>query len=449
MTIDIDGFDALSYYIDMLLDAICVVDPDGHFLYVSAGSERIFGYKPEEMIGLQMLEMVHPDDRSKTLSVVDEIMSGVAKVDFENRYLRKDGSIVHLLWSARWSEDDNIRVAVARDITAQKQVEAQQKALFNISEAAHTEDSLTSLYQRIHQIVAEFIPAKQFAISLYDAATGVLSFPYEQLTSKGLQHPLDINAFCCNVSKQGLTQKQLTQNAEGDSCEWLGVPLKSQKGVIGTLVVKTDLPDQNYTHNDQEVLEFVSTQIAAAIERKQMIEHLRQLAMYDKLTGVPNRQLFSDRIHQAIAMARRGGHLALLYLDLDTFKEANDNLGHEVGDQLLKQVAQRLRGCLREADTVARLGGDEFVILLDNVDRLDMVQEVADKVLLTLAAPYQVDTMKAEMSASIGISFYPDNGETERDLLKRADDAMYEAKRQGGNCYSLAKVTQNEAANTL
>ena len=98
---------------------------------------------------------------------------------------------------------------------------------------------------------------------------------------------------------------------------------------------------------------------------------------------------------------------------------------------------------------MARLGGDEFVILLDNVDRLDMVQEVADKVLLTLAAPYQVDTMKAEMSASIGISFYPDNGETERDLLKRADDAMYEAKRQGGNCYSLAKVTQNEAANTL
>ena len=94
MTIDIDGFDALSYYIDMLLDAICVVDQDGHFLYVSAGSERIFGYKPEEMIGLQMLEMVHPDDRSKTLSVVDEIMSGVAKVDFENRYLRKDGSFV-------------------------------------------------------------------------------------------------------------------------------------------------------------------------------------------------------------------------------------------------------------------------------------------------------------------------------------------------------------------
>jgi len=449
MTIDKDGFDALSYYIDMLLDAICVVDEDGYFLYVSAGSERIFGYMPEEMIGHQMLDMVHPDDRSKTLGVVDEIMSGVAKVDFENRYLRKDGSIVHLLWSARWSENDKIRVAVARDITVQKQAEAQQKALFNISEAAHNQDSLSSLYQRIHQIIAEFMPAKQFAISLYDARTGMLNFPYKQLNPKELKQQIDINTFCCEVSRQGKTQNKLTQNAVGETCEWLGVPLKSQKGVIGTLVVKTDLPDQNYTHNDQEVLEFVSTQIAAAIERKQMVEHLRQLAMYDKLTGLPNRQLFSDRIHQALAIARRGGHLALLYLDLDTFKQANDSLGHEVGDQLLKEVAQRLKNCLRQSDTVARLGGDEFVILLDDVNTPEMVQEVADKVLLTLAEPYQLHTIKAEMSASIGISFYPENGETERELLKQADDAMYEAKRRGGNCYSIATVPHNEATENL
>lgn len=449
MTIDKEGFDALSYYIDMLLDAICVVDEAGHFLYVSAGSERIFGYMPEEMIGHQMLDMVHPDDRSKTLIVVDEIMSGVAKVDFENRYLRKDGSVVHLLWSARWSEDDKIRVAVARDITAQKHAEAQQKAIFNISEAAHTEDSLTSLYQRIHQIVAEFIPAKQFAISLYDAVTGILSFPYKQLSTQEFKQPLDINAFCCEVSRQGVTQKQVTQNVNGDSCEWLGVPLKSQKGVIGTLVVKTDLPDQNYTHNDQNVLEFVSTQIAAAIERKQLMEHLRQLAMYDKLTGLPNRQLFSDRIHQALATARRSGHLAVLYFDLDTFKQANDNLGHEAGDQILKQVAQRLKSCLRQSDTVARLGGDEFVILLDDVNRLDMVQEVADKVLQALASPYQLGAVKANISASIGISFYPENGATERELLKQADDAMYEAKRRGGNCYSVAIVPQDESTERL
>lgn len=435
---DKSSFESLSHYIDMLLDAICVVDADGHFLHVSESAERIFGYKPEEMIGKQMLDLVHPDDRCKTLEVVSEIKAGLAKVDFENRYIRKDGQIINLLWSARWSEDDQIRVAVARDISRQKQAEAQQKALFNISEAAHTEDSLTALYERIHQIIVEFIPAKQFAIALYDATTGTLSFPYKQLDTEDLRHQLDINAFCCEVSKRGITQKKLTQNAAKQSCEWLGVPLRSQKGVIGTLVVKTDWSDQNYTHNDQEVLEFVSTQIAAAIERKQMIEHLRQLAMYDKLTGLPNRQLFTDRINQLLAAAHRGGHLALLYLDLDNFKQANDSLGHEAGDQLLKLVAERLKSCLRQSDTVARLGGDEFVILLDNIDEPGLVQEVADKVVLELAKPYQLETFTAYMSASIGMAFYPQNGQTERELLKHADTAMYEAKRQGGNCYSLA-----------
>lgn len=431
-------FESLSHYIDMLLDAICVVDPDGHFIYVSAGAERIFGYKAEEMIGRQMLDMVHPDDHDKTLDAVAEIMSGLAKVDFENRYIRKDGQVIDLLWSARWSEADNMRVAVARDITRNKRSEALQTALFNISEAAHTQENLPALYRRIHQIIAELMPARQFAIALYDTRTATVSFPYKQIETHKISVDLDINAFCCDVSQKGMTQLKLAKNTQSDASGWLGVPLKSQNGIIGTLMVTTDTPGQNYTFSDQELLEFVSTQVAAAIERKQMLERLQQLAMYDQLTGLPNRQLFHDRINLVLARSRRNNkRLALLYLDLDKFKQANDSLGHEAGDKLLQQAASRLKGCVRETDTVARFGGDEFVVLLDAIDSQETVRHIAGKILNELAMPYLIDSIEVEMSASIGIALYPLNGETERQLLRHADIAMYEAKRLGGNQYQV------------
>lgn len=113
---------SLSDYIDQLLEAICVVDAYGRFLYLSSGCERIFGYKSDEMIGQPMIDFVHPDDRERTLVAASEIMAGEQKIDFENRYIRKDGQIAYIQWSARWSEDQKVRVAVARDITKHKQL---------------------------------------------------------------------------------------------------------------------------------------------------------------------------------------------------------------------------------------------------------------------------------------------------------------------------------------
>src|SRR5690606_23094239 len=153
-------------YIDLLLDAICVVDKFGRFEFVSKGAERIFGYTPEEMLGRLMIELVHPDDRERTLKTASEINAGAVKVDFENRYIRKDGQIVHLLWSARWSATDKRRVAVARDISRSKKIEARQAALYAISEAAFACDDLEALYQCIQQIVSELMPMSRFAIVL-------------------------------------------------------------------------------------------------------------------------------------------------------------------------------------------------------------------------------------------------------------------------------------------
>ncbi len=118
----------LSDIMDLLLDAICVVDKDGRFISVSGACERIFGYTPEEMIGRPMIELVYPEDRPKTLRQVDKIMDGYLQRHFENRYVRKDGQVVHIMWSARWSENDQVRVAVARDITERKNAESMQSA---------------------------------------------------------------------------------------------------------------------------------------------------------------------------------------------------------------------------------------------------------------------------------------------------------------------------------
>lgn len=424
------GFDSLTRYIDMLLDAICVVDNEGHFVYVSAGGERIFGYKPEEMIGLQMLDMVHPDDRERTLQTVAEIMSGVAKVDFENRYIRKDGRVVNLLWSARWSPDDGIRIAVARDITQLKQTEARQSALISISEAAHTEQSLTDLYKRIHDIIAGLISMQQFVIGLFDEKSAVTELVYHCGASELKNQEKVLETLCSQVARRGESwpKSDWEKNAVLD---WLAVPLKSQDGIVGALMVKTDSDNKAENVDERELLEFVSTQIAAAIMRRKMLESLHQLAMFDQLTGLPNRRLFHDRFQQVLARAKRNQEcFAVLYLDLDKFKQANDHFGHEAGDRILRQTAQRLNSCLRDTDTVARMGGDEFVMILDRINPKD-VQEVVDKIRVELSLPYQLDDTMLSMAASIGVACFPEHGETQMALLQQADNDMYRVKRSG------------------
>lgn len=165
--------------------------------------------------------------------------------------------------------------------------------------------------------------------------------------------------------------------------------------------------------------------------RKQAEEHMRYMAHYDSLTGLPNRTLLTERATQALALAaRRQEHLALLFCDLDHFKEVNDSLGHKAGDQLLTEVAARFKASLRQTDTVARLGGDEFVMLLPAVTK-DQAAHLAEKLLTALRRPMDLDGHRLAVTGSIGISFYPHDGADFTTLLQNADVAMYQAK-QGG-----------------
>lgn len=174
---------------------------------------------------------------------------------------------------------------------------------------------------------------------------------------------------------------------------------------------------------------------------------LEYVAHHDALTRLPNRILLQDRLIQAIEMAhRRGGQLALMFLDLDRFKHVNDSLGHSIGDQLLKSVAGRLAACVRRSDTVSRQGGDEFIVLLSDVEHAEDAAISAKKILFSLSEPHQIEHHDVPMCASIGISVYPDDGIDAETLLKHADTAMYSAKEQGRNGYRFFEQAMNDRA---
>ncbi|MBU2965933.1 EAL domain-containing protein [Amphritea sp. 2_MG-2023] len=186
-------------------------------------------------------------------------------------------------------------------------------------------------------------------------------------------------------------------------------------------------------------------------EKKQAEEMIWQQAHMDILTGLPNRKLLGDRITQELEHTDRDGlSTAVLLLDLDLFKEVNDTLGHVIGDQLLIQVASRISSCVRSVDTVARQGGDEFIVILSQVKNMHMVNSICEDLLQTLSLPYLLGEETAYITASIGITLYPDDGRNANDLLKSADQAMYAAKQNGRNCFQyFTREMQEEAVKRM
>lgn len=166
---------------------------------------------------------------------------------------------------------------------------------------------------------------------------------------------------------------------------------------------------------------------------------LESLALHDSLTGLPNRRLLFDRLELAIAHAHRNkSRMAVMYLDLDGFKQINDTLGHDAGDALLRMVATRLEAAVRQEDTVARMGGDEFVIGLWEISHADAAAKLASKIIQAVSQPYRIQDRSVSVTASVGVGLYPVHGEDVETLLKRADLALHEAKHSGKNDYRIA-----------
>src|SRR6185437_10653315 len=231
----------LGKILDLLLDAICVVDAEGRYVFVSAAFERIFGYAPEEVIGRRMIELVHPEDRDVTLRTAAAIMDGKPESNFQNRYVRKDGEVVHIMWSARWSEADRVRIA----------------------EAAHAAQDLPMLFEQVHRIIGGILPATNFLIALHDRTENRLRFPcvaYGEHEAEPEPEALAADPRLAAVIRSG-QPVQLAAAAGDGATRWLGVPLQSKDGAIGALVVE-HRGKAGYSDADSELLQFVATQVS-------------------------------------------------------------------------------------------------------------------------------------------------------------------------------------------
>ena len=449
--------------LDLLLDVVCVVDAAGRFVFVSAASEAVWGYPPQELVGRRMIELVAPDDRARTLEAAGRVMAGGSHLHFENRYTHKDGSMVHMMWSARWSPSDQLRVAVGRNITQRKRAEALQMATYGISEAAHTAADMESLLVDVHRITHSLLPHRGLVVALLgDGGQLSLTRCTGQKVEKSTDHPQQSVqlAFCVEVLDHARAQLEVPTPVpaqapqppqtpvpapppldralrspmrplvRGDaSVSWMGMPLHTQQGLIGTVMLERQRADAAYTSADTELFQYMATQIASVIERKRLYDRLQHLAMFDALTDLPNRACLEDRMRTAIARVRREDRsLCLLYLDLDHFKQVNDTYGHAVGDALLRDFARRLQACVRGSDTVARMSGDEFVVLLESPIRSDGNEVVTRKIQEEFERPFVLGEHRLHLRPSIGVARYPEDGTNAEQLFRSADDAMYADK---------------------
>ena len=418
-----DAGSAIARFTDLLMDAVCMVDADGRFMFVSVAGERIFGYPSAEMIGMKMIDLVAPHDRARTLAAASAVMAGNAHSNFTNQYVRKDGTLVDIMWSARWSEEDQLRVAIAREITDLRRAETLQAALYAMSEAAHAADDLPALFGRSQEIIGALLPIASFSIALHEACGCTLQYDFHtEASHDGAGHASLVVMLCEEVTRSAAplllaapapatVAPPLRAAVDAMKGSALAVPLTAGERTVGVLVLRS-FDSASYTNGDLDLLAFVSTQLAAAIARKQLHAQMLYMAMHDELTRLPNRRLFHDRLDTALARAQRQqGQFALLFIDLNRFKQVNDQYGHACGDRLLQETARRIKGVLRDADTLARIGGDEFVVLLENILLPPDAQLVAEKIHLALAAPVDAGMgLALSTTVSVGMAVYPEHG---------------------------------------
>lgn len=371
------------------------------------------------------LDAIHPDDRDRVNQAYSDSLATRTPYEITHRLRMPDGRIkwVHERCETHYSaEGKPLRsTGTVQDITARKQAEEALRLYANVFEHSGEAIVITDSDNRILAVNPAFTRQTGYGI---DEVRG----EDPRILASGQTPAETYRAMWAALSQSGYWQGELLCRRKDNSLypKWMSVSV-----VRG--------PDGRTTHYIASFTDISARKLAEA--------QISQLAYHDALTGLLNRFSLQSQLEQALAMARREKRaLAVVFLDLDRFKTINDTMGHAVGDGLLIEVARRLRDNVRHSDVIARLGGDEFVVVLTEVEDATAAARVAEKILQALAQPYRIDHHTLHSTASLGLAFYPDDGDDVDTLMKSADTAMYHAKSLGRNNVQFFTAEMNQAA---
>jgi diguanylate cyclase (GGDEF)-like protein/PAS domain S-box-containing protein len=449
--------------------AIYTRDRDGLLTSWNPAAERMYGWTASEVLG-KPLPSVPGEQREGSDDLRRRLLGGETFIKFQGRRLRRDGSPIHIDASLGPLRDAAGTVsgiiAVAADITERKQVELQQAMEHRVTRLLSEAETLEKVMPGIIRTMCESLGCACGARRVWNEREQKITCAETwSESSAAIEQFLELSREPRSLprSSGGLLRRVLASGEptwiadmteeptfrRGPEARMAGLrgafafPIRFGNETLGIMEFfsrESRRPDDVLVQSTRSV----GSQIGQYMARRQAEERVRHLAHFDELTGLPNRSLFNQRLNHALARARRAEEpLAILFIDLDRFKNINDTLGHEAGDRVLKEIALRLRGCLREVDTVSRLGGDEFVVLIEGATRPADVAEVAQKILAAVARPVALESQEFHLTASIGISNCPGDSDDLQGLMKNADIAMYRAKEQGKNNFQFYSAQIN------
>lgn len=457
---------------DNAVVGITTTDLQGSITEVNQKFRDLTGYGDRELMARNIADIMLPEDRALDVRISEAAIRGGETATTEQRFVHQQG---HVLWVRRTisvihSKDDSpdYLVNVVEDITDSKQADLRHTMEYAVTRALAEEDSLAELFPLVIRTICRNM-GWEFGIAwIWDReclglrvcaswgadAPELLEFVADSRSRTIQPDPLDQRGlirrtyasgepvWISNVaSDQGFKRANLIWNAGLHGA--FAFPLLRGSDVVGVMEFYhrgVREPEKTLIGTAQSI----GRQIGQYMGRREAEEALQFVAGHDALTKLPNRSMFNQRLEHALKLMQRSGSgLAVMFIDLDRFKVINDTLGHDTGDLMLCEVAARLKANLRTSDTVARLGGDEFVVLIENVTDPALIGNVARKLIDALTASFALSGGEYNVTASIGVSTYPDDGEDVQTLLKHADIAMYRSKDQGRNTFQFYSAQMN------
>ncbi|WP_229724021.1 putative bifunctional diguanylate cyclase/phosphodiesterase [Oxalicibacterium solurbis] len=404
----------------------CRLDEHWTMEFVSEGCLALTGYREEDILFNSRIsydQITHPDDRRHVRTTILEAVARNCRFDIEYRIVRADGSI-RWVWERGTNITRDVLEGFIQDITERKQAdealreaERRYRSIF--------ENAIEGIYQSTPN--DGYLAVNPALARMYGYAS-----PQEMIAVlRDIDHQLYVDPHRRAEFVRLMEQDNVVTNFESR--------IYRRNGEIIWIS-----ENARAVHDSSGKLLFFEGTVEAITERKLHEAEIRFQATHDALTGLPNRTLLYDRMQQAMLHSQRYGNLtAIAFLDLDQFKFINDSLGHQVGDELLKITAQRLKSCLRESDTVARQGGDEFVLLLTSQPNEESITQTMQRVLHEVAQPWTANDLEFRITCSVGITLYPNDGRDAETLLKHADSAMYKAKELGRNMFQYYSAEMN------